>query len=663
MDLEEFYSKHGENPDWSSVDALDFYLLVDSKRTEFQALADVGILNQHFLYPNIRRRMITDLYFLCLTGWDSMPDGGIEVPLSENVMNLENHKEMISMFVKKDPDLSLSKQKGFKTRLILYPRGTQKSSWDYLDLVQWILLDHTVRILVLTAADDMAGDTVDLIKGYFFIRESFVSIMNLFWPEHCLLEKDSGKSGDFTTPMWTRKQITRKEPTIMARGITATISGYHFEIIAGDDAVSDRNSLTTEQCAAVKKRYYLTRKTLRSFGFTNLVGTRYHEDDLYGDIISKTQVGNFKTENISLCVNRITNVEKGMDILIGAAMQIKLDCAAELAKFNIPRREWFRKAGRDGVVLIMPGNPHLTYDKWLGDYEDDPETFSTQMNQNCLSAVASVFTEELLLRAVIHWNELPVMGRRTACFDLNGGKGKKDNDFVVGNCCLWDDKGIGYIIDLVRDVFPNPTAIAKAVVTFCTKHHPDILSIEDALGSRMLQPTIEAEADKYRHPRTGEPDEFVKNLVRRIHWSPIDTREDSKRNRINSLQPLLMYGRMRFVNYLPYMDQLKTEFVRKITRGSKNDIPDSISLQIPFMPVPAATPQSQEDKDKREQELRKQQQEVRDKSAWNQMFEDRNNIWYENPAPPQQQEYLLDDYQQPSHEEGLDNILGAGLIG
>jgi hypothetical protein len=111
------------------------------------------------------------------------------------------------------------------------------------------------------------------------------------------------------------------------------------------------------------------------------------------------------------------------------------------------------------------------------------------------------------------------------------------------------------------------------------------------------------------------------------------------------------------------MDQLKTEFVRKITRGSKNDIPDSISLQIPFMPVPAATPQSQEDKDKREQELRKQQQEVRDKSAWNQMFEDRNNIWYENPAPPQQQEYLLDDYQQPSHEEGLDNILGAGLIG
>jgi hypothetical protein len=508
----------------------------------------------------------------------------------------------------------------------------------------------------------MASDTVDLIKGYFLIRDN-PSLMSLFWPEHCLLEKDSGASGSFTTPMWEKKQIKRKEPTIMARGITATISGYHFEIMAADDAVSDRNSLTDEQCKSVKKRYYLTRKTLRPFAFTNLVGTRYGEDDLWGDVLSKTQIGTFKEEDVNPNIKVITNLEKSTCIVVGAAMRVKEDCARELAKFNIARRDWYRKAGRDGVTLLMPQNPHLNYDKELSEYDEDPETYETQRNQNVLSAVASVFTEELLLKAIIHWNELPVFGQRTCTFDLNGGKGKKDNDFVVGNCCLWDDKGIGYIIDLVRDVFPNPTAIAKAIVTFCVKHHPDILSIEDAPGSRMLAPTIESEADKYRNPKNGEPDQYVQSLVRRIHWSPLDNKEDSKRNRINSLQPLLLYGRMRFVNYLPYMDMLKTEFIRKITRGSKNDIPDSISLQIPFMPQPRSTPLTEEDKTKQEEEKKKRLQEERDRSAWKQMFEETQNVWYGNDTPQQQQEYLIDESFNISHEEGYENILGAGLIG
>jgi len=111
------------------------------------------------------------------------------------------------------------------------------------------------------------------------------------------------------------------------------------------------------------------------------------------------------------------------------------------------------------------------------------------------------------------------------------------------------------------------------------------------------------------------------------------------------------------------MDMLKTEFIRKITRGSKNDIPDSISLQIPFMPQPRSTPLTEEDKTKQEEEKKKRLQEERDRSAWKQMFEETQNVWYGNDTPQQQQEYLIDESFNISHEEGYENILGAGLIG
>src|ERR1700728_136050 len=311
MDLWELQEKYGEEVPWNTIDADDFYLYWHSNRATCELLHEDNLLRSHEVWEPVRDRCVRDLYFLSQFTFDSNPEGGHDADPSENILTRKTHSQIIDMFVKKDPTKPLSQQSKAKNRLILYPRGSQKSTWGMLDLVQWVLLDDSVRILLLTAADDLTTDIVREIKGYFTIKEARPTLFNMFFPEHCALEKDLKGEGEFTTPKWAARQIERVNPTILSKGITATVSGYHFEVLHADDAISNRNSENEEQCAAVSKRYRLTRKTLRSFAYTNLIGTRYLDGDLYGDILAKNGIDKYPNDvvvtDFSLCSRRIDN--------------------------------------------------------------------------------------------------------------------------------------------------------------------------------------------------------------------------------------------------------------------------------------------------------------------------------------------------------------------
>ena len=654
MTVDDFVTKYGKEPDYETVPALDLYSLLDDNRELWETLHQEeggSILPAHFLWEPVRRRVITDLYFANLFFWDANPFGGPDVPISENKITLESHKHMIDMFVKKNPDLSIANQSKVKTRLILYPRGTQKSSLGIFDIIQWVLLDSKIRVLVLSAADDLAAAIVDEVRGYFTIKEPVPTLMNMFFPEHCLLEKDLPASGEFSTPEWTRLKIRRREPTIMSRGLTAAVSGFHFEVLHGDDPVETRNATNEEQCKSVRKRYGISRNTLRKFGYTNLIGTRYMEEDLYGDVIAKAEMGEFTTEEYSICEKKTSNPSKGTEILIGAEMTIKPDAEMEMVKYNVPRAMWFRKAGPNGVMLLMP--TETTYDECLVRYEDDPEAYETQRRQNVMPPTQQMFTRELIVKNTVNWMDLPLYGRVTHCWDLNGGKGKKDNDMCVGTACLWDSKGTGYIVDLVCANYPTQVSIAQAIVQFARKHHPDIISIEDSLGIRMIEPTLWVEADKTN-------DEFVKSLVRHIYWRPVDISKDAKKNRIGSLYPLVLYGRIKFASTLPERERMIGQFIRPITKSSKNDIADCIAFQTHFMP---SMPQSEDDRKRIETEIKARREQEIGKSTWEMLFTENQGINYPPINYEVPQEEVFTDSRPYAESDGLDNILGYGLTG
>ena len=81
----------------------------------------------------------------------------------------------------------------------------------------------------------------------------------------------------------TRRRGIMKESTITCVGTDTTLPGRHFDVIIGDDIVTDDNSQTAGQRAKVHDWYYKTLlPCLEPGGRMWILGTRWHEEDLYG---------------------------------------------------------------------------------------------------------------------------------------------------------------------------------------------------------------------------------------------------------------------------------------------------------------------------------------------------------------------------------------------
>src|SRR5437660_2231467 len=105
---------------------------------------DLEDLKKYEIYASTRQRAKTDLFFLAkyVLGKDMMEEG--------------THRRVCDFFIQKDETISIGEQSWIKERLLLYPRGGFKSTIDVCDAVQWILNFPNIRILFLTATDDLA---------------------------------------------------------------------------------------------------------------------------------------------------------------------------------------------------------------------------------------------------------------------------------------------------------------------------------------------------------------------------------------------------------------------------------------------------------------------------------------------------------------------------
>ena len=153
------------------------------------------LLTQDFAIET-RRRSKADLYFLSrYILWETNPESAGK-QFKDNLILEHVHRRLCDMFVKKDDSKSVAEQDKFcKERMVLYPRGSMKSTIDVYDTVQWILNFPNIRVLFLTAADDLAVGFVDETKGHFVEHLYEKSLMNLFFPEFCITEKEITNAG------------------------------------------------------------------------------------------------------------------------------------------------------------------------------------------------------------------------------------------------------------------------------------------------------------------------------------------------------------------------------------------------------------------------------------------------------------------------------------
>jgi hypothetical protein len=133
------------------------------------------------------------------------------------------------------------------------------------------------------------------------------------------------------------------------------------------------------------------------------------------------------------------------------------------------------------------------------------------------------------------------------------------------------------VIDLVRSRY-TPLDLAKSVVAYARRWRPFVIGIEDAAGSKLLEPTIINEAVK-----TGDAPTIA--VCSKIDWIKTNNDEGAKMTRMAALHPFLYQGQLRFVSYLPYLQELYQEFQKcLVSKAAKNDIPDVISRQLNYAP-------------------------------------------------------------------------------
>src|SRR5208282_335603 len=212
-----------------------------------------------------RHRALTDGLFL---GFDVMGMDFQAIP----------HQWLFDKMLKKQPglpiyDLDLTKKK----RLILWSRGTFKTSSIIVEIVQLILNYPGIRICFLTGGDTLAKRQLDRVKRVF---ERPTKKFRELFPEFC--GEKLGNMSEFTVPC--RPLSMAAEPTMAISTARSVKAGSHYDCIFVDDLVNDQNYRSLKALQKCIQDYRDICPLLAPDGFMYVTGTRYSFGDLYETI-------------------------------------------------------------------------------------------------------------------------------------------------------------------------------------------------------------------------------------------------------------------------------------------------------------------------------------------------------------------------------------------
>jgi len=165
-----------------------------------------------------------------------------------------------------------------KWHLALAPRGTGKSTiLTVASIILDILQNPNIRILIASKTDANAIGFLSEIKQ----KLSSKKLIAIF--------------GEQKGDLWNEGEIkvrprtsTAKESTVTCVGVSGALASKHFDKIYADDLVDEENSKTETQREKLKTwTFKILDPTLEPDGQLSIIGTRYHPEDLYGQLIDE----------------------------------------------------------------------------------------------------------------------------------------------------------------------------------------------------------------------------------------------------------------------------------------------------------------------------------------------------------------------------------------
>ena len=175
-----------------------------------------------------RYRMQTDLFWLA------------KYVLGYTLLSEKYHREAAEVFVHKDPAKPIREQSKQKRRMHILPRRCFKTSLAISDTTQWVLAFPDIAIMAMTAGNSpdspLADAFVAEVASHFFRPEHApLKPLHICFPEHVI--KRMPPAGVFWTP--ARRQF-RRDPTLRGVSIEQSLSGWHPDILKGEDVQDNR---------------------------------------------------------------------------------------------------------------------------------------------------------------------------------------------------------------------------------------------------------------------------------------------------------------------------------------------------------------------------------------------------------------------------------------
>lgn len=468
----------------------------------------------------LRYRARTDLYWLAkdILGMDA---------LIERV-----HRPICDMFVAKKPGKPLWEQSEIKERLILAPRGHFKTSLDEADIIQWILLDPNIRILIMSGKASVAEAMMTNVKGHFQTNEK----LRALFPELCPPEgKEFGNLSEFICPGRTK---VIKEPTVLISSGASVKAGLHFDVIKGDDMVNEINTLTKEQILKVIMLWNYAMPLVEPYGYLDLIGTNYDDSDLYQWAIeNKPKLKWYKV----------------------AAWTPKQAFKTAFKAGSV------KKITEDMVDLLFP--ERFTFE-WLNNQRlADEYIFNCQYLLDPTPTDTALFTEEMILRHTIPHGHIPRSGTVFQVWDTASTQ-NNHSDFSACATGLYDAQGRLFVLDVAFGKW-SPTELINMIIGQAIKWRPSCIGIEEANGSRMLQPALDLISRQM-------------GLSLYIEWQKTSPNKH-KYDTVAGLQPLFKDDKIYLSAAMN--KETRTELMKqfiKYPKTSHDDIPDAVARLLTF---------------------------------------------------------------------------------
>lgn len=402
-----------------------------------------------------------------------------------------------------------------KKKLILVPRLHLKSKLVTIGYsIQQMIKNPTVRILLYSATWQMAVD------------------LNLNIQRRLQTAKRIGEIwGDVTqgSKEWSQDrtrliQNTSRDPTITAAGIDNNLVGGHYDIIIMDDVVNRDNVATADQISKVIQRYKDSLDLLDTGGQLIIVGTRWHDSDLYGWILDPSN-----------------------DIKSSYEVMVKKAYAGNLTTGEGFEALWKEKFSREEL------QNRLREEGW--------SHFSAQYLNDPVPEENAIFKKT--------WFQY---------FESGDMKGKllnkflmidpalsvaKDADYTAMVIVGVDEFGYIYVLDIVRERL-SPHDIIDKMIQFAQNWRIHDIGIETIAFQKTLAYSLREHPSFKKHP---------------FHITELKPQERTKEYRIRALQPLYENGKIFHNKLLANTVYLEDELVR-FPRGTHDDIIDALSYGV-----------------------------------------------------------------------------------